>query len=62
MTPPNYNTEEAAAMLRVKAQTLRAAYCRNGHYCGIVPIKLENRFLRWPAEQIKRYLSGEATQ
>jgi hypothetical protein len=26
----------------IKPQTWRAAYCRNGHYLGMVPVKLPN--------------------
>lgn len=56
------STEEAAARLKVKPQTLRAAVCRNSHYCGIRPTKGPNRFLYWPADEIDRLLSnGEAT-
>jgi hypothetical protein len=52
------STEEAAARLGIKAQTLRAALCRNGEYYGIRPFKSKNRFLRWPADAVER-LSGE---
>lgn len=58
----NYSTEEAAAILKVKPQTLRAALCRDGHYFGVRPIKLPNRMLTWPAEAIERLLSGEVAQ
>lgn len=53
------STEQAAAALHIKPQTLRAALCRNGHYFGIRPLKLPSRFLAWPAEGIERLLSGE---
>ena len=52
-------TEEAASRFRVKAQTMRAAYCRHGSYYGIVPVKTPNRMLLWPADEIDRLLSGE---
>jgi len=55
----NYSTEEAAAILKVKPQTLRAALCRDGNYAGIRPRKLPSRFLAWPAEAIERVLRGE---
>lgn len=54
-----YSTEEAAAALHIKPQTLRAALCRDGHYAGIRPRKLPSRFLAWPAEPIDRLTSGE---
>lgn len=55
----NYSTEEAAAILKVKPQTLRAALCRDGHYFGVRPRKLPSRFLAWPAEAIERLTAGE---
>jgi hypothetical protein len=53
------STEEAAARLKIKPQTLRAALCRDGHYLGARPIKSANRFLLWPADQIERLAAGE---
>lgn len=55
----NYSTEQAAAALHIKPQTLRAAVCRAGHYAGIRPHKLPSRFLAWPAEAIDRLTAGE---
>lgn len=54
-----YSTEEAAAVLKVKPQTLRAAVCRDGSYFGLRPQKARNRFLMWPAEQIDALARGE---
>jgi len=54
-----YSTEQAAAALHVRPQTLRAALCRDGHYYGIRPVKLPNRLLAWPADDIERLLNGE---
>jgi hypothetical protein len=54
----NYSTEEAAALLKVRPQTLRAAVCRDGHYAGVRPHKLPSRFLAWPADQIDALLTG----
>lgn len=51
-------TEEAAALLKMRPQTLRANLCKAGHYLQIRPIKLPNRMLRWPAAEIDRVLSG----
>ena len=55
------STEQAAAALHIKPQSLRRALCLQGHYFGIRPIKLPNRMLAWPAEGIERLLSGEET-
>ncbi|MCK2086819.1 hypothetical protein MXC99_01250 [Thauera aromatica] len=54
-----YSTEQAAAALHVRPQTLRAAVCRAGHYAGVKPHKLPSRFLAWPAEAIDRLIAGE---
>lgn len=53
-----YTTEDAARILHVRPQTLRASLCRAGHYCGIRPVKLPNRMLAWPADQIDALLTG----
>ena len=52
------STEEVASLLGVKAQTLRAALCRDGTYYGIRPLKAKNRFLRWPADEVERMIAG----
>ena len=53
------STEQAAAALHVKPQTLRAAICRDGHYFGVRPQKARNRFLLWDASAIDALLTGE---
>jgi hypothetical protein len=53
------STEEAAAALKVRPQTMRAALCRNGSYLGVVPTKSANRFLLWDAADIERLAAGE---
>lgn len=52
-------TEALAARLGVKAQSIRAALCRNGSYFGLQPLKLPNRFLLWPADSVERLTSGK---
>jgi len=54
---PMLTTEALAARLGIKAQTLRAALCRNGHYFGVRPRKCPNRFLLWPADSAERLTS-----
>ncbi len=56
----NYSTEEAAAALKVRPQTLRAALCRDGHYFGLRPVKCRNRFLLWDAAAVEALAAGEA--
>jgi hypothetical protein len=58
----NYSTDEAAAVLKVKPQTLRAALCRDGAYQGVRPLKARNRFLLWPAAEIERLAAGGVAQ
>lgn len=53
------STEQAAAILKVKPQTLRAALCRDRHYMGLRPSKLPNRFLLWDASSVEALLNGE---
>ncbi|WP_153159627.1 hypothetical protein [Zoogloea sp. 1C4] len=54
-----YSTEEAATILKVRPQTLRAAVCRDGHYFGVRPQKARNRFLIWDAAAVDALLNGE---
>ena len=58
-TVKRLSTEEAAARLKVKPQTLRAALCRDGHYLNARPSKSANRFLLWKAVDIERLAAGE---
>ncbi len=52
------STEELAEVLRVAVQTPRAALCRQGHYLGMVPVKLPNGRLLWDAAEVQRLTSG----
>lgn len=54
------STDEAAALLKVRPQTLRAALCRDGHYLNCRPSKSANRFLLWNAADIERLALGQA--
>ena len=62
VTTSRLTTEEAATCLRVKAQTLRAALCRDGHYFGIRPLRAPNRFLLWPADEVQGLLAKGQVQ
>lgn len=51
--PRRLTTDEVAALLRVKPQTVRAGLCNAGHYAGLRPaVKLPSRRLLWDAEQV----------
>ncbi|WP_374683100.1 hypothetical protein [Accumulibacter sp.] len=56
------STEELADRLRNRPQTARAAYCRAGHYLGMVPTKLPSGRLLWDAGEVEALLAGEAVQ
>lgn len=53
-------TKEAAALIHVKPQTMRAGYCHDGEYMGLVPVKLPNGRLLWPLKSLVRLVNGEA--
>ena len=46
--------EEFAALHHVKAQTVRARLCKTGSYFGVVPLKLANGRLVFPAVQVAK--------
>lgn len=58
----NYSTEEAAAILKIRPQTLRAAVCRDGAYFGVRPQKAHNRFLLWDAAAVEALAAGEVAK
>ena len=45
---PAVTTERFAARNVVLPESVRAAYCRKGHYHGIKPLKLASGRLLWP--------------
>ncbi len=47
-------TEQLAKLLHLQPQSLRASICRNGSYYGLVPRKLPNGRLMWPADALER--------
>ncbi len=59
-TPRSYSTDEAAAIVQLKPQTLRHELCVKGAFRGIRPVKLPggNRLL-WPADKIDALARGE---
>jgi hypothetical protein len=57
--PDHLSTEEFARRLCIRAQTARAALCRQGHYYGIKPIKGPNGRLLWPADAVDRLLGKQ---
>lgn len=53
------STEELAAVLRNRPQTIRRGLCIDGHYLGLRPTKLANGRLLWDAAEVEALTSGE---
>lgn len=49
-----FSTDELADLAGVKPATIRTFLCQHGHYAGIRPKKLPNRYLAWPSEDVAR--------
>ncbi|HRD86922.1 MAG TPA: hypothetical protein PK752_01500 [Accumulibacter sp.] len=58
--PARLSTEQLAALFHVRPESIRAGYCRLGHWNSLKPIKQPNRMLLWPADAAERLLRGEA--
>lgn len=53
--PNSYmSTDALAAAAGVKPASIRSRLCKCGHYFGLRPTKLANRFLAWPADAAER--------
>jgi hypothetical protein len=50
MISRSISTEELAAGCMVRPASIRVKLCREGHYFGLVPDKLPNGRLAWPAD------------
>jgi hypothetical protein len=46
------NTEQLAAALHIKAQSIRHRFCTTGAYYCLRPTKLPNRRLMWPDDSV----------
>lgn len=53
-------TDQLAAQLNIRPQTLRAALCRDGAYFGLRPVKMPNRRLMWPTDAAQRLMAEGA--
>lgn len=51
------STEEFASRMLVLCQTVLKSYSRDGHYASIRPIRLPNRRLAWPVDEIENLFS-----
>lgn len=50
----NYSAEQFAALNNVKPQSVHARICRTGSYFGVVPKKLANGRLAFPAVRVAK--------
>lgn len=50
-------TKELANALNLQQQSIRAAFCRAGHYLGLVPVKLPNGRMLWDAMAVTRLIN-----
>lgn len=52
-------TQEVSAALKVRPQTILKGLCQNGHYQGLRPVKMPNRYLLWDAAAVQKLINGE---
>lgn len=50
--PQYLSTFEFALLFRMRPESARQALCDKGHVNGIRPIKLPNRRLLWPSDEV----------
>jgi hypothetical protein len=50
------STDELASLGKVKPDSIRSAYCRDGEWMGLRPVKLPNRRLLWDATEAAKIL------
>lgn len=53
-----YSTEEAAKLLGVRPNTMWHSLSMRGHYLGLRPVRMPNRYLRWDAETVNKLAQG----
>lgn len=57
--PRSYSTRRTGEVLGgIQSGSLATALYRNGHYCGITPVKLPNGRLLWPADEVDALAAG----
>jgi hypothetical protein len=57
---PHLTTTELAELLRIRPASIRRHLCVHGDYCGLRPVKLPNRMLRWPRDAAEALLAPPA--
>lgn len=56
------STDEFAERMLVLRQTILKSYSRDGAYCGIRPVRLPNRRLAWPVDEIEKLFAPSSTE
>lgn len=51
-------TEELAALLSIRPQSIRKRYSQTGAYFSLRPTKLPNGRLMWPADALEQLAEG----
>jgi len=59
-TRRHLTTEELAALLGIRAQSIRKRLMETGSYYGVRPVKMPNRFLAWPGDAAEQLMRLEA--
>lgn len=47
-------TDELAALLSIRPQSIRKRYCQTGAYFSLRPLKLPSGRLMWPADALEK--------
>ena len=53
---PRLSTEELAALLILRPQSIRKRYSQTGAYFCLRPVKLPNGRLMWPADSLEQLM------
>ena len=57
--PGGLSTEDFAASIGLRPESIRVHLCRRGSYYGIRPAKLPNGRLLWPGDAVERLLDTD---
>lgn len=53
-----FSTDELAAEIKVRSQSIRKRYSQTGSYWGVRPVKLPSGRLLWPADSIEQLMEA----
>ncbi|HDR9078209.1 TPA: DNA-binding protein [Burkholderia vietnamiensis] len=57
-TRRHITTEELAALLSIRPQSIRKRLCQTGGYFNLRPVKLPSGRLLWPGDAIDKLVEG----